>query len=82
MPNVLIILFLTQLKIEMISVHKNDDGSAENILGLSDDELAIRKVDMVDIALDKVCIFLSLDVQVIGCFFLSQEAKQSSSISL
>jgi hypothetical protein len=48
---------VAQLKIEMLSFHKDDDGSAENILGLSEAELAIRKVDMIDISLDKVIIF-------------------------
>lgn len=43
-----------QLKIEMLSMHADDDGSTENILNLSEAELAIRKVDMVDIAFDDV----------------------------
>lgn len=41
----------------MITLHENDDGSTENIHGLSEAELAIRKVDMVDIAMDKVLAF-------------------------
>lgn len=38
----------------MLSMHADDDGSTENILNLSEAELAIRKVDMVDIAFDDV----------------------------
>lgn len=38
----------------MLSMHANDDGSTENIHNLSEAELAIRKVDMIDIALDDV----------------------------
>ncbi|CAM6107311.1 unnamed protein product [Calypogeia fissa] len=52
--SVLTVPFFHKLKIEMISVHENDDGTSENILGLSEAELAIRKVDVVDIAFDKV----------------------------
>lgn len=43
-----------QLKIEMISMHVDDDGSTENIHNLSEAELAIRKVDYVEIASDEV----------------------------
>jgi len=46
--------FFNKLKIEMLSMHADDDGSTENILNLSEAELAIRKVDMVDIAFDDV----------------------------
>ncbi|BFI39688.1 hypothetical protein MPTK2_7g02200 [Marchantia polymorpha subsp. ruderalis] len=52
--SVLTVPFFHKLKIEMITLHENDDGSTENIHGLSEAELAIRKVDMVDIAMDKV----------------------------
>ncbi|KAL2611906.1 hypothetical protein R1flu_023598 [Riccia fluitans] len=52
--SVLTVPFFHKLKIEMITMHENDDGSTENIHGLSEAELAIRKVDMVDIAMDKV----------------------------
>ncbi|CAM6084517.1 unnamed protein product [Calypogeia fissa] len=52
--SVLTVPFFHKLKIEMISMHENDDGTSENILGLSEAELAIRKVDVVDIAFDKV----------------------------
>ena len=45
---------LNQLKIEMLSMHANDDGSTENIHNLTETELAIRKVDMLDIAFDDV----------------------------
>ena len=43
-----------QLKIEMLSLHVDDDGSTENIHNLSEAELAIRKVDYIDIASDEV----------------------------
>ncbi|CAM6098589.1 unnamed protein product [Calypogeia fissa] len=46
--------FFQKLKIEIITLHADDDGSTENILQLGEAELAMRKVDMVDIALDKV----------------------------
>ncbi|KAL3683331.1 hypothetical protein R1sor_001353 [Riccia sorocarpa] len=52
--SVLTVPFFHKLKIEMITLHENDDGSTENIHGLSEAELAIRKVDIVDIAMDKV----------------------------
>lgn len=42
----------------MLSMHANDDGSTENIHNLTEAELAIRKVDMIDIASDDVS-FLS-----------------------
>lgn len=38
----------------MLSMHANDDGSTENIHNLTEAELAIRKVDMIDIAFDDV----------------------------
>lgn len=38
----------------MLSMHANDDGSTENIHNLTKTELAIRKVDMIDIAFDDV----------------------------
>uniref|UniRef100_A0A7I4ACI1 C2H2-type domain-containing protein n=1 Tax=Physcomitrium patens TaxID=3218 RepID=A0A7I4ACI1_PHYPA len=46
--------FFNKLKIEMLSMHANDDGSTENIHNLTKTELAIRKVDMIDIAFDDV----------------------------
>jgi len=46
--------FFNKLKIEMLSMHANDDGSTENIHNLTEAELAIRKVDMIDIAFDDV----------------------------
>lgn len=38
----------------MLSMHANDDGTTENIHNLTEAELAIRKVDMIDIAFDDV----------------------------
>lgn len=38
----------------MLSMHADDDGSTENIHNLTEAELAIRKVDMIDIAFDDV----------------------------
>lgn len=38
----------------MVSMHANDNGSTENIHNLTEAELAIRKVDMIDIAFDDV----------------------------
>ncbi|KAG0592999.1 hypothetical protein KC19_1G296900 [Ceratodon purpureus] len=46
--------FFNKLKIEMLSMHANDDGTTENILNLTEAELAIRKVDMIDIAFDDI----------------------------
>jgi hypothetical protein len=43
-----------QLKIEMFTMHENDNGTIDNIHNLTETELAIRKVDMVDIAFDPV----------------------------
>ncbi len=48
-----------QLKIEMWSMHANDDGSTDNILNFSGADLAVRKVEMVDIAFDEVCLQLT-----------------------
>jgi hypothetical protein len=42
------------LKIEMWSMHANDDGSTDNILNFSGADLAVRKVEMVDIAFDEI----------------------------
>lgn len=42
------------MKIEMLTMHTNDDGSTENIHNLTEAELATRKVDMIDIAFDDV----------------------------
>ena len=38
----------------MVTMHANDDGTTENIHNLTEAELAIRKVDLVDIAFDDV----------------------------
>ncbi|XP_073389143.1 uncharacterized protein [Physcomitrium patens] len=46
--------FFNKLKIEMVSMHANDNGSTENIHNLTEAELAIRKVDMIDIAFDDI----------------------------
>jgi hypothetical protein len=42
------------LKIEMFTMHENDNGTIDNIHNLTETELAIRKVDMVDIAFDPI----------------------------
>jgi hypothetical protein len=46
--------FFHKLKIEMWSMHANDDGSTDNILNFSGADLAVRKVEMVDIAFDEI----------------------------
>ncbi|CAM6047633.1 unnamed protein product [Sphagnum compactum] len=46
--------FFQKLKIEMWSMHANDDGSTDNILNFSGADLAVRKVEMVDIAFDEI----------------------------
>jgi hypothetical protein len=51
--------FFQKLKIEMWSMHANDDGSTDNILNFSGADLAVRKVEMVDIAFDEVCLQLT-----------------------
>ena len=44
-----------QLKMEIISIHvDNDRGALENALGLSPEDLAIRKVDVMDIGSEQV----------------------------
>jgi hypothetical protein len=45
---------LLQLRIEVHSMHIDDDGSEPNALRLDADDLAQRKVDYVDILMDKV----------------------------
>jgi hypothetical protein len=40
-------------------MHANDDGSTDNILNFSGADLAVRKVEMVDIAFDEVCLQLT-----------------------
>jgi hypothetical protein len=51
---IITIPFFNKLKIEMFTMHENDNGTIDNIHNLTETELAIRKVDMVDIAFDPV----------------------------
>lgn len=44
----------SQLRIEVHSIHLDDDGSNPNALALDPEELAQRKIDYMDILLDKV----------------------------
>ena len=44
-----------QLKMEIITIHvDNDYGTLENALGLSEEDLAIRKVDIMDVGSEQV----------------------------
>ncbi|KAH9532976.1 hypothetical protein CY35_18G027300 [Sphagnum magellanicum] len=51
---IITIPFFNKLKIEMFTMHENDNGTIDNIHNLTETELAIRKVDMVDIAFDPI----------------------------